>query len=471
MEQENEEVRCLFCVKILKSVEDALEHLKTDHSFDISELQQRHGLDQYLYIKLINYIRRNKPRPEDIINTQKCVWDNDEYLRPGEQGGEQDIGWLTFDIESVRSVNNNEKKSITIPLDEYQEMKNRIEELEQLLSLTRSNFRALLEKDISEEPVAPKEGKDEGYFNTYSHFGIHYDMLSDEVRTSSYRKAILENTEIIKNKIVLDVGCGTSILSMFASQAGAKAVYAVDQSDIIYQAIDIAERNEIRNIIFTKGRLEDVPLPVDKVDVIVSEWMGYFLMFEGMLDSVIYARKNYLREGGYLLPNRCNVSIVGYGDEVRHREFVKFWDNVYGFDMTCLQRECLREVSVENCKPEHILTDSNVICDLNLMTVDLDYSNFDYKFTLVVKRDGSLTSLVGYFDTFFELPNPIMFSTSPNEKSTHWKQVVFYFKESMPVQKGEIVEGTFICRRGRKDIRGLNITIKIFDHIFEYMLD
>lgn len=35
------------------------------------------------------------------------------------------------------------------------------------------------------------------------------------------------------------MGCGTGILSMFAARAGAKKVFAVDQSEIIYQAMDI----------------------------------------------------------------------------------------------------------------------------------------------------------------------------------------------------------------------------------------
>lgn len=51
---------------------------------------------------------------------------------------------------------------------------------------------------------------------------------------------MFKNPHLFEDKLVLDVGCGTGILSMFAVKAGAKHVVAVDQSNIIYQAMDIA---------------------------------------------------------------------------------------------------------------------------------------------------------------------------------------------------------------------------------------
>jgi len=57
--------------------------------------------------------------------------------------------------------------------------------------------------------------------------GIHEEMLKDEVRTLTYRNAIYHNKHLVKDKVVLDVGCGTAILSMFAAKAGAKLVIGV----------------------------------------------------------------------------------------------------------------------------------------------------------------------------------------------------------------------------------------------------
>lgn len=56
---------------------------------------------------------------------------------------------------------------------------------------------------------------------------LNQEMLKDEVRTLTYRNAMYHNKHVFKDKIVLDVGSGTGILSMFAAKAGAKHVYGV----------------------------------------------------------------------------------------------------------------------------------------------------------------------------------------------------------------------------------------------------
>jgi len=81
-------------------------------------------------------------------------------------------------------------------------------------------------------PMEYKENPDT-YFASYDHFGIHEEMLKDKVRTQAYMDACLKNTEQFKDKTVLDIGCGTGILSMFAVKAGAKHVYAVEYAEII----------------------------------------------------------------------------------------------------------------------------------------------------------------------------------------------------------------------------------------------
>lgn len=145
-------------------------------------------------------------------------------------------------------------------------------------------------------------------------------MLRDSSRTSTYKKAIFDNAHLFDGKIVLDIGCGTGILSIFAAKAGARHVYAVDCSDIIHTAADIVKINGLEGkITLLKGKIEDIELPVEKVDIILSEWQGFFLLAENMLSSVIYARKKYLAPDGFLLPEKATIYLAAVENE-EHRK-------------------------------------------------------------------------------------------------------------------------------------------------------
>lgn len=74
-------------------------------------------------------------------------------------------------------------------------------------------------------------------------------MIQDKVRTASYAKFIMTSPELFRDAVVLDVGCGTGILSLFAARAGAKRVFAVDASDIAEKAQQIVKANNFDHII------------------------------------------------------------------------------------------------------------------------------------------------------------------------------------------------------------------------------
>lgn len=101
----------------------------------------------------------------------------------------------------------------------------------------------------------------------------------------------------------------------FAVRAGAKHVIGVDMSTIIDKAKEIVERNGMSDkITLLQGKMEEVKLPFDKVDIIISEWMGYFLLYESMLDTVLYARDKYLKPDGLIFPDKATIFMAGIED-------------------------------------------------------------------------------------------------------------------------------------------------------------
>src|SRR5262245_24782537 len=142
---------------------------------------------------------------------------------------------------------------------------------------------------------------------SYSTIGSHLEMLRDRIRTESYRNAI---HEVVKpGDRVLDFGCGTGVLSIFAERAGASKVYALDRTSMLRAAEDIFAKNGCKNIQTIYGEGETVELP-EQVDVIVSERMGHFLFAERMLEPLITLRDKFLRPGGRIVPQECSLHLA-----------------------------------------------------------------------------------------------------------------------------------------------------------------
>lgn len=490
LEVNGEQTTCLFCSLQFHTIAVALVHCRSEHNFDLLSLKNKYNMDCYSYIKLINYIRIHKPAPELLTESKTALWEDDIYLKPGDMET-----WLMYDFDDLGSAPSTPHYAIDgkTPISNinFSDLQRQIEDLTLQVKhkdLMLENYckdiekmkevtRTIVEAGDSEIKKYPHNLLSSGcqsgdYFNSYSHFGIHYDMLNDKVRTHSYRDAILKNSDQFKGKDVLDLGCGTGILSMFSSQAGAKTVYGVDMSDIVYKAMDIVKENKLdSNIVLLKAQIEKLQLPVDKVDIIVSEWMGYFLLFEGMLDSLIHARDTYLKPDGLILPNRCNISIVGVSDVDRYKSVISFWDDVYGLTMKCMKREVLKEPFVEYIPEEKLLTNTQIITEIDLKTCNVNACVFSSKFALTATRDGVLTAIGGYFDTFFDLQHKVEFSTGPTASKTHWQQTLFFLPDCIEMKSGDTVEGTISCTRFTKNLRGLLINITIDKNKYQYIFD
>jgi len=300
------------------------------------------------------------------------------------------------------------------------------------------------------------------YYGSYSHFHIHEEMLKDATRTRTYQQAIENNPEDFKDKIVLDIGCGTGILSIFAARAGAKHVYAIENAEIAHFAREIIKRNGLEDkITVIKGKMEEIELPVKSVDIIISEWMGYFLLYESMLDCVLWARDKYLnKKTGKMLPDTAKVYIAAIEDGQYKAQKKKFWNNVYGVDMSVLTPTVMKEPLVDYVNRDMIMSDSALVLDLDLVTCNKEDVNFSHKYSLKMRYKDRVHGLVGWFDTgFTRLNKPVVLSTSPYRPNTHWKQTVLYLEKDLNVNVGDVLEGSIAIRQSKENFRELDIKI------------
>jgi protein arginine N-methyltransferase 1 len=266
----------------------------------------------------------------------------------------------------------------------------------------------------------------------YYRLRTHLEMLNDRTRCLAYQRAI---ESVVRGKIVLDVGCGTGILSFFAARAGARLVLAVDM-DIPPGAEEVAHSNGLADRVqFFRGRLQDIELPVDSVDVIISEWMGGVLLMEDMLPVVLYARDRWLKPGGILLPDRARL-------------FLAPLDDVAGISskhFPALRETISSQMWVSVIDPTRFLAEPSCILDLDLNTIqEPDVKSYETPFCFDLNETGILNGFGLWFDVLFnQTKPPVSLSTAPWLPPTHWAQALWILPVDIDVSPGDEVPGTF----------------------------
>ena len=311
------------------------------------------------------------------------------------------------------------------------------------------------------------------YADSYAHYGIHEEMLKDEVRTLTYRDSMIQNKHLFKDKIVLDVGCGTGILSMFACQAGAKHVYSVDMSNIIDVAKNIVKDNGFADkITLVKGKIEEIELPdlqkiradgTNKVDIIISEWMGYALVYESMLESVLFARDKWLIQdgSGILMPDKTSMYVCAIEDRKYKNEKIHWWDSVYGFNFKRIKEMANLEPLVDSVDFKQVCTNDCKLISFDLYTCTKEeVATFNTTYQLKAERNDYIHALVLFWTCEFTKCHTFTgFSTSPEYPYTHWKQTVFYLPEDLTIKKGEVLKGGLKCDQSKGNHRDLDFEI------------
>ena len=128
--------------------------------------------------------------------------------------------------------------------------------------------------------------------------------------------------------------------------------------------------------------------------------------------------------------------------------------------MSCLTPTVMKEPLVDTVDSNMIMSDSCKVLDLDLVNCRKEDVNFSSQYTLNMKYTDRVHGLVAWFDTPFDrLERPVMLSTSPYKKYTHWKQTVFYMEEDIDVRDGDVLYGSVACRQSTDNFRELDVKI------------
>jgi len=256
----------------------------------------------------------------------------------------------------------------------------------------------------------------------YAEFEVHRTMIRDRVRTEAFRRAI--NAVVRPGDIVLDVGAGSGILSVFAARAGAARVYAVERTAIAVLAEQLAAANEVaETVTVIQGDVMNIELP-ERVDVIVSEWLGGFGIDEGMLAPVIAARDRWLKPGGVMIPH----SVTAWTALVHDRyladmiEFLR--EEPFGLRLEVLVEDTVNEI-IYSGTFRHLAADDVRSEPRQLWTTDADQIPLERaqaphqaEILLPVHDHGTANALALWFSA--ELAPGISLSIGPGDPPTHW---------------------------------------------------
>jgi protein arginine N-methyltransferase 1 len=257
-------------------------------------------------------------------------------------------------------------------------------------------------------------------------------MASDETRTGAYLAALHRtvNTE----SVVIDLGCGPGIFALHACRLGARKVYAIEPSDSIQIARDLAEANGFSDRIeFIQELSTNVTLR-ERADVIVADLRGVLPFYGASIPSMIDARERFLAPGGAIVPQCDRV----WGTLVEapgcYSRSVLPWDAALrGFEISPLQDMAANTIYKIRTHPEAYLAAPREIASIDYSSITSPACSTQASWNVL--RDGTAHGIAIWFDT--ELVQGLGFSNAPGAPELLYGAAFFPFREPLMVAAGD----------------------------------
>jgi protein arginine N-methyltransferase 1 len=262
---------------------------------------------------------------------------------------------------------------------------------------------------------------------------VHRGLLQDQVRTNAFRDAIRRC--VTPDSIVLDLGTGSGILALFAAEAGARRVFAIDAThsadlaSFLTRHLGFSDRIHV-----VHDHSTNVELP-ERANLLVTETLGSFGLNEQILSSVIDARARLLTADAVIIPRRIELFLVPSDDASIYERRVSWWNGKpYGFDFSPLAVFASNIVFVGSIGGASFLALPAMVIDTDLAAITTaDVSGHAH---FIVARGGRMHGFAGWFRA--ALADGIELSNET--PGTSWEHVFLPIESPIDVGAGTLID-------------------------------
>lgn len=316
--------------------------------------------------------------------------------------------------------------------------------IECLRLVSRLQAEGILSSD--DEPVIPA-----GFASP----AIHIAMLNDAPRTDAFIRAIRQTVR--PEDVVLEIGTGSGVLAAAAAKAGARQVYAVEQTAIGDAAEQLFADNGVADRVrLIRGASSAIELP-EQADIVIGELFGHDALEENALESFLDARRRHLKPAARFLPRAIGIlaAPVRLAPELRARkrfasESLAQWQSSYDLDFSAL-------AAWQSQSPDRLLANRAELAQIRpcappvrfppIDLARLDTSMVEFHATVRIDSPGEIDGVMLWFE--LDLAEGVSLNANPttSAKHHHWKTPVHLLAAPLSVALGDAVEIRYVYGR------------------------
>ena len=284
----------------------------------------------------------------------------------------------------------------------------------------------------------------------------HFSMLNDHARNRAFAEAIARTD--VHDKVVLDIGAGSGLLSMLAAKQGASHVYACEMvAPVADKAVEIIAANGYADRVTLIPKIsydlrvgQDLPR---RAQVLVSETIDCGFVGEGFLGSLRHARAQLIEPDAALIPRRFKLegALLESTDVFNLNRI----EGAEGFDLAAFN-----ELSTQGYFPVRLDTWRHRFMSEPARLLELDLATYDFApvtstVQLTASAGGLVHGVAFWFDV--ELVPGVRLSNDPCGGTSHWMQAFTCFDRPVPVAAGAELVVAFSFSQHAVDISYLGV--------------